>query len=122
MNLDVNIWQELLDLDLWEKKLFQFISLILPTLIFCYLIDTIRFLVLLQNTSNSQQSVAFPDMVIALQVENEVADDDFTGFWCEEHPIHIDRRVATRPVLASLLQTIWGMSKTYRYFINGDED
>jgi hypothetical protein len=63
---------------------------------------------------NEHQAVSFPDMIIAVQIKGEGAEFDFTSTWCDSYPIHVDRRVATRPVLASLLQTLFGISATHR--------
>eukprot|EP01132_Coremiostelium_polycephalum_P007593 gene7593-9337_t len=55
------------------------------------------------------QAVPFQDMVIAIQTQSDHIRVDFK---CDRQ-LYIDSTDSTRPVLASLLQTIWGITPTH---------
>ncbi|EFA79108.1 hypothetical protein PPL_07933 [Heterostelium album PN500] len=75
--------------------------LIIPVFLFDI---SFKDLLLLDRT---HQAVSFNDMVIAIQTQSQRISD----FKCDQI-LQIDATDATRPVLASLLETIWGISPT----------
>ncbi|KAL6045728.1 DUF4261 domain-containing protein [Balamuthia mandrillaris] len=56
------------------------------------------------------QAVSFPDMIIAVQTPSPRLTFDYA---CDGQEISLDPRDASRPVLATLLQSIWGVSPTH---------
>ena len=57
--------------------------------------------------------VSFPDMVIAVQTEEESVRIPYV---CQDNPISIDGRDATREIMGALLQTLWGVLPTGDYW------
>jgi hypothetical protein len=58
----------------------------------------------------TEQAVSFPDMVVAVQTQNNYI---YTDFGCDGDTVILDASDATRAVLAALIQTIWGVSPTF---------
>ncbi len=56
------------------------------------------------------QALSFGDMAVAVQTRAPAALLDFS---CAQKPLQFDARDATRPLLAALLQTTWGVAPTY---------
>ncbi|KAF2076821.1 hypothetical protein CYY_001849 [Polysphondylium violaceum] len=65
--------------------------------------------ILLLDRTN--QAVSFQDMVIAIQTQtpNRIRID----FQCDKKSLSLDSTDATKPILSSLLQTIWGITPTH---------
>eukprot|EP01103_Thecamoeba_quadrilineata_P016325 TRINITY_DN542_c0_g1_i1.p1 TRINITY_DN542_c0_g1~~TRINITY_DN542_c0_g1_i1.p1 ORF type:complete len:277 (-),score=28.61 TRINITY_DN542_c0_g1_i1:31-861(-) len=61
----------------------------------------------------AHQSVSFPEIVVALQTQREYTQSH-PEFQCGERFVTIDQTDATRSVLASLLQSVWGLSPIYQ--------
>lgn len=61
------------------------------------------------------QSVAFEDMIIAVRTRATEADSHFV---CDYRHVFLDGINLTRPVLASILQSAWGVADTHLYYTN----
>lgn len=55
------------------------------------------------------QVVSFPDMVIAIQTED---DGLRLPFKCNQRNIYVDGRNVTREIIGGLFQTVWGILPT----------
>ncbi|KAK9272899.1 hypothetical protein L1049_003278 [Liquidambar formosana] len=56
------------------------------------------------------QSVAFKDMVIAVRTKNTQTVSDYS---CNGRPVFTQTRELERPLIGSILQTMWGVSPTH---------
>ncbi len=67
------------------------------------------------------QSVSFPGMVIGVQTRSELASVDMT---CNGQSMRFDPQDASRPLFASLIQSLWGVAPTgvqFNPFLNTTE-
>jgi len=59
----------------------------------------------------THQAVSFPDMVVAIQIPLSRAIFDYT---CSGRTVAVNPKDATRPVMAALVSTLWGVAPTYQ--------
>ncbi|EGG21751.1 hypothetical protein DFA_01637 [Cavenderia fasciculata] len=82
----------------------RFSRLVIPVFLFDISFTS---LLLLDRT---HQAVSFPDMVIAIQTQGGYTPTDNQ---CDQKMTYINPSDATRPVLSSILSTIWGIPPTF---------
>ncbi|XP_002991053.2 uncharacterized protein LOC9634447 [Selaginella moellendorffii] len=82
----------------------NFMARIVPVYVFDLKSDRIVML------DRDHQSMAFRDMIIAIRSKGYQTVSEFN---CNHRPMMVETRRLERPLVASLLQTLWGVTPTY---------